>query len=301
VSRATFGGRTVIVGCGVYLAEAPKAVSGGKKLTANELITLVREGAAVLEERGDRAYADFRQKGSKWFRDDTYFFVWSIDGTLEFHAPDPSIEGRNDSGIKDIHGRPFGKMILEAAHMPVGEGWVHYMYPQPGDIFPTWKSTFVKRVTFPSGTEHIIGCGIFNMQMDRTLIEDLVNRAAVLVAKRGPDAFTELRDKTGRFVFMDTYLFVMSTDGTELVNPVFPTLEGKNLMDLKDLAGKAVAREEIAAALKHGSAWLDCFWYKPGSNTSARKQTYVRKVQSGSDTFIVGSGLYSEPESPVIG
>jgi signal transduction histidine kinase len=296
VSRATFGGKTVIVGSGVYLADAPKAAAAGATLTANELTALVREGGAVLEQRGERAYADFRQKGSKWFHDDTYFFVWSNDGTLEFHAPDPGIEGRNDSGIEDIHGRPFGRMILKAVATPAGEGWVHYMYPQPGDIFPTWKSSFVKRVTFPSGAEHIIGCGIFNMQMDRAFIEDVVNRAADLVAARGRDAFAELRDKNGPFVFMDTYVFVDSPDGVELVNPGQPSLEGTNMLGVTDLKGKRLVDEYIAAAMRDGSAWVQYYWYKPGSNEPAPKHTFVKTVQSGGETFIVGSGFYGEEE-----
>ena len=179
---------------------------------------------------------------------------------------DPAGEGQNVSGMKDLLGRPFGKMILEAAGSPSGEGWVHYMYPEPGDIFPTWKSTFVKRVTFPSGKQYVIGCGIYNMQMDKAFIEDVVNRAAALVADRGKEAFGQLRDKTGPFVFMDTYVFVDTPDGTELVNPAQPSLEGKNLIDLRDLKGKPVVQEEIAAAMKDGSAWVDLYWYKPGNN-----------------------------------
>jgi signal transduction histidine kinase len=46
--------------------------------------------------------------------------------------------------------------------------------------------------------------------------------------------------------------------------------------------------------MKDGSAWLDLYWYKPGSNTPARKQTFVRKVQSGKETYIIGSGVYME-------
>ena len=263
-------------------------------MTAPELMALVREGAAVFEKQGEKAYPEFRKKGSKWFRDDTYFFVWTMDGTRIFHAADPASEGQNVSGIKDVLGRPFGKMILEAAGSPSGEGWIHYMYPEPGDIFPTWKSTFVKRVTFPSGKQYIIGCGIYNMQMDKAFIEDVVNHAAALVANQGKEAFGQLRDKTGPFVFMDTYVFVDTPDGTELVNPAQPSLEGKNLIDLRDLKGKPVVQEEIAAAMKDGSAWLDLYWYKPGNNLPARKQTYVRKVQSGQDTYIVGSGVYME-------
>jgi signal transduction histidine kinase len=168
------------------------------------------------------------------------------------------------------------------------------MYPEPGDIFPTWKSTFVKRVTFPAGETHVVGCGIYNMQMDRAFIEHVVDRAATLIAEKGKDAFGQLRDKTGPFVFMDTYVFVTATDGTELVNPAFASLEGKNIIDLKDLKGKAAIREEIDAAMKDGSAWLDMSWYKPGHNTPARKHTFVRKAQFGEDVYIVGSGIYLE-------
>jgi signal transduction histidine kinase len=300
VSRATLRGKRVIVGCGVYLADAPKAVPAARRLTASELITLVREGAGVLEQRGEQAYAQFREKGSTWFHDETYFFVWLKDGTLAFHAAEPAIEGRNDLGIKDIHGRPFGKMILEAAYSSAGEGWVHYMYPQPGDIFPTWKSTFVKRVIFPDRTEHIIGSGIFNMQMDRAFIEDVVHRAADLVAARGRHAFPELRDKTGPFVFLDTYVFVDSADGVELVNPVQPSLEGMNLRDVTDLKGKRVVGDYIAAAMRNGSAWVQYHWFRPGTNTPTLKHTFVKTVQSGAETFIVGSGFYAveEPTTP---
>jgi signal transduction histidine kinase len=71
-------------------------------------------------------------------------------------------------------------------------------------------------------------------------------------------------------------------------------MEGRNLIDLRDLKGNAVVKDEIAAAMKEGKAWLDCFWYRPGGNTQAMKRTYVRKVQAGKEVFIVGSGIYVE-------
>jgi len=294
VSKAKMGEDWVLVGCGVYLADAPMAIPRPKKMNASELMALVREAAAVLEKEGEKAYPEFRRKGSRWFHDDTYFFVWTANGIRSLHAADPALEGQDASNATDVVGRPYGRMILDAAGATASEGWVHYMYPEPGDIFPTWKSAFVKRETFPSGGQHIVGSAIYNMQMDKAFIEDLVNRAAALIAEQGRMAFGQLRDKTGPFVFMDTYVFVDSPDGTELMNAAFPSLEGKNLIDLKDLTGKAVVQDEIAAAMKAGSAWVDLYWYKPGQNTSARKQTYVRKVQSGQDIYIVGAGVYME-------
>ncbi|MFY9465468.1 MAG: cache domain-containing protein [Sediminibacterium sp.] len=293
VAKARMGDGWVLVGCGVYLADAPKAeVSLLKKMTATELKANVHEAAAIFAAKGEKAFPEFRKEGSKWFHDDTYFFVWTMDGVRLFHAADSAHEGINVSDMKDALGRPIGKMFLETGSGASGEGWIHYMYPEPGDIFPTWKSTYVKRVTFPSGIQYLVGCGIYNMQMDQSFIEDVVDRASRLIAEKGSYAFPALRDKMGSFVFMNTYVFVQSTDGTELVNAAQPSFEGKNLIDLKDLKGKKIIRDQIQLAMEKGAAWMDCYWYTPGDNRPALKRTYVRKVQHKGETYIVGSGLY---------
>lgn len=294
VSKADVGGKWLLVGSGVYLAGAPTAPLAAARMEAPELVSLVREGAALFEKQGEKAFAEFRTKGSKWLHDDLYFFVWTPDGTRRFHAVDPSLEGKNAREAKDVNGRPYGRMLLEAAAGPSGEGWVHYMYPEPGDIFPAWKSVLVKRVVSPSGTEHLIGAGIYQMRMNRAFIEDVVERASALVATEGPAAFDKLRDRTGPFLFMDTYVFVNSLDGVELVNPAQPSLEGRNLIDVKDVNGKHVVKEYIAAVTKDGAAWVDYHWYKPGQNTPARKQAYVRLVKAADKSYIVGSGVYLE-------
>ena len=298
VMKTDVNGRQFVVGCGVYLSDAPKAKATKKQLSAPELMAFVHDAAIELEKRGEKGFPDFRKKDSRWFRNDTYLFVTTMDGTITFHAAEPTMEGQHDSGMRDVLGKPFMKMMVEAASSPQGEGWVHYMYPEPGDIFPTWKSSYVKRVTFPSGEHYIVGSGIYNMQMDKAFIEDVVNRAATLVAAQGKEAFPLLRDKTSPFVFMDTYVFVNNPDGVELVNPAQPSLEGKNLSDIKDLQGKRFVHDYINTAIKNGSAWADYYWYRPGANTPAHKYTYVRKVQSGGEIYIIGSGYYKDDNSP---
>lgn len=296
VSRARTKDGWVLVGCGAYLADAPRSARNPGMLKATELMTLVRDAAKVFEEKGEKAYPDFRQKGSKWFRDNTYFFVWTTDGRRVFHAADPSSEGKDVRDLKDALSKPIGTMMTGAANSPKGEGWVHYMWPEPGDLFPTWKSSFVKRVNFPSGKPYLIGCGIYNMQMDRAFIEDVVNRASDLVSAKGREAFGELRDKKGPYVFMDVYVFVDDTKGVELVNAAQPSVEGKNIMELKDAKGMHLAKEYIDAAMNNGKAWVDYYWYKPGSNVPALKHTFVRKVVHGEETFILGAGFYENGE-----
>jgi signal transduction histidine kinase len=292
VRRAMLDGTPVLVGCGVYLADAPREQRSHAMMSAPALAALVREAAVLLEQKGEDAYRDFARPGSRWHNGGTYLFVVTADGTAAFHAADPSQQGRDLTTLHDVLGRPIGRMILEAGAGPAGEGWIHYMYPEPGGIFPAWKSTFVRRAILPDGEARLVGCGIHHMQMDRVFIEDVVERAAALVAAHGPAAFPRLRDRTGPFVFMDTYVFVLAVDGTELVNAGVPALEGRNLLDVTDLNGKPLVREEIFAAMLHGRAWLDYHWFRPGSNEPARKLTYVRRVEAEAETYIVGSGIY---------
>jgi len=285
----------VLVGCGVYLADAPRSQDRLSTKDAPELIRLVRDAASLMEKEGAQAYTAFRQPDSKWMHGDTYIFVWGMDGTRVFHGANPAIEGEYVADLKDNLGRPFGAMFLETASSPEGEGWVHYLYPEPGSLFPTWKSTFIKSASFPDGEPYLVGCGIYNMRMDKAFIEDVVNRASDLVARKGMDAFAQLRDKTGPYRFMDTYVFVDDENGVEWVNPAYPSLEGKNLINERDQKGKLAVREYIEAARKHGQAWVDYNWYKPGTNDVAIKHTYVRMVKADGQTFIVGAG-YFDPE-----
>jgi len=294
VGLAKFDRKWYVVGCGVYLSNAPKVAGASKKMTAFELKSLVRDAAKIFEQNGEKAFPEFRKKDSKWFHDDSYFFVWTMEGIRYFHAANPAGEGLNMKDVKDVHERPWGRMFLDVAKSSTSEGWVHYMYPEPGDIFPTWKSSFLKTVSFPSGKKYLIGCGIYNMQMDESFIEDVVNRASLLIAEQGKNAFSLLRDKKGPYIFMDTYVFVDNLDGVELVNAAQPGLEGKNLMNEKDVKGKYMEKEIIEVATKKGSGWVEYYWYKPGENTPSKKITYIRKVNHGNDTYVVGAGYYPE-------
>ena len=292
VHKARLGDRDVIVGSGVYLHDAPRSNSKAATMGAADLMALVREAAAVFEREGENAFAAFRTPGAKWLHDELYFFVWTMSGIRLMHPAEPQGEGADVSDLKDVQDRPIGRWFLEAGNSESGEGWVHYLNTEPGKIFPIWKSSFVKRVKFPSGEVRLIGAGVYEMQMDKAFTEDLVDRAAALVAEKGPDAFPLLRYETGPYRFMDTYVFVDDPDGTEIVNPAQPSLQGRNLMDIRDAHGKPMVKEYIDAALRSGKAWTTYEWYRPGSNETATKHTYVRKVEHRGKTYIVGSGFY---------
>ncbi len=50
----------------------------------------------------------------------------------------------------------------------------------------------------------------------------------------------------------------------------------------------------IETVKTQGSGWIDYMWPKPGESEPSKKMTYVKKVKVGEETFIVGSGFYTD-------
>lgn len=130
------------------------------------------------------------------------------------------------------------------------------------------------------------------MPLERTFIVDLVEDAVRMLSKEGTTGFARLRNQGGEFVFMDSYVFVLALNGVEYVNPAFPSLEGRNLLDYKDAAGNYLVREMIDRTKEADSAWVEYFWPRPGSGDAVRKLAYVQRTNIGDETVIVGAGLY---------
>jgi len=121
----------------------------------------------------------------------------------------------------------------------------------------------------------------------------LVDQAASLLQSKGTEAFTEFRKKDSKWLKDDTYIFVFNMNGIELFHPIEPELEGKNIVDLKDVNGKAYVQETIETAKTQGSGWIDYMLPKPGESKPSKKSSYFKKVKVGEETFIVGSGYYT--------
>ena len=124
-------------------------------------------------------------------------------------------------------------------------------------------------------------------------LKALVDKGATLVESKGKDAFSEFRKKGSAWFKGDRYLFVDDFNGTVLVNPPDPKIEGENIMKMKDADGKLIIQSFIDALKTQDSAWVEYMWPKPGSNRPAKKISYIRKVKmSAGGTVIVGAGIY---------
>lgn len=120
--------------------------------------------------------------------------------------------------------------------------------------------------------------------------------AAQMVTDKGLDAaIAEINKKDGKFVWKDSYVFLMDLDGKMLAHPLSPALIGKNVLDMKDKAvpaekGKYLFKEFVEVAKGKGSGWVDYMWANPGDPAPKKKVTYIYRVP-GKNQF-AGAGVY---------
>jgi methyl-accepting chemotaxis protein len=87
----------------------------------------------------------------------------------------------------------------------------------------------------------------------------------------------------------DGYIFVYSYDGVNVVNGPKQTLEGKNLIDLKDPDGVPIIKELISAA-KSGGGYVNYKWAKPSKEMDVPKLSYADSIDEFK--WMIGTGFY---------
>ena len=116
-----------------------------------------------------------------------------------------------------------------------------------------------------------------------------VNRAVAYVKANGKDkALAEFNEPKGQFVDRELYIVVVDLQGTVLANGANRKLVGKNLLQVKDLDGKAFVKEEIEVATTKGSGWVEFRWNNPVTTKMEMRQLYLVK----NDDYLIGSGVF---------
>ena len=145
----------------------------------------------------------------------------------------------------------------------------------------------------PGNKIYLVGSGVYNIKTERSFVEERVRIAADLLRAKGKDvAFREFRNRASPFVFLDTYIFVLDMQGRAIVDPAYPTLNGRDLSGFEDAVGVPTMQEMLRKLGRSDEAWVQYLWPKPGASLPSRKLLYARKVTVGGETFIVGSDFF---------
>ena len=259
------------------------------------LVALVEDAAGLMERRGESAFTEFRVPGSKWFNGQYYLFVYATDGTCVFHPIEPDLVGKNMMSLRDMDGKPVIRFITDVGRGNGinASGWVFYLWPEKTQLMPLWKSAYIRKVVTPEGKTYLIGSGAYNIKTEKRFVEERVKMAAALLQDKGKEiAFQEFRSRASPFVFLDEYIFVLDMHGRAVVDPAYPTLEGRDLSKFHDAVGVASIQEMLQKLQHADETWVEYLWPRPGASLPSRKLIYARKVRLGNNVLVVGSDFY---------
>jgi cytochrome c len=118
----------------------------------------------------------------------------------------------------------------------------------------------------------------------------MVKKGVAYVKSAGAEkAYADFSDKAkAEFHDRDLYLVVYALDGTVKAHGANAKMIGKNLIELKDIDGKAFVRERVELAQKQPSFWQDYKFTNPENKKIEPKSMYCERVN---DTALCG-GIY---------
>lgn len=120
--------------------------------------------------------------------------------------------------------------------------------------------------------------------------------AAEMVNAKGLDAsIAEINKKDGKFVWKDSYVFLVDFDGKMLAHPMSPKLIGTNVIAMTDKSddpakAKPLFKEFTEVAKSKGQGWVEYMWKNPDDPKARKKISYIFRVP-GKDIY-AGAGIW---------
>ena len=117
----------------------------------------------------------------------------------------------------------------------------------------------------------------------------MVKKGVAAIKAGGKDkVYGEITAKNTQWVDRDLYLVVYGLDGTVRAHGANEKMVGKNLIDLKDVDGKAFVKERVELAQAKGTFWQDYKFTNPVTKKIEPKSMYCEKL----DDAVVCGGVY---------
>lgn len=117
----------------------------------------------------------------------------------------------------------------------------------------------------------------------------MVKKGVAFIKANGTEkGYAEITKKGGQFSDRDLYLVVYGLDGTVHAHGANEKMIGKNLIELKDVDGKAFVKERVELGQSKGNFWQDYKFTNPVTKKIEPKTSYCEKLN---DSVVCG-GIY---------
>jgi len=119
----------------------------------------------------------------------------------------------------------------------------------------------------------------------------MVKKGIAFIKKEGKDkGYAEITNKQGQFNDRDLYLVVYGLDGVVRAHGANEKMVAKNLIELKDVDGKAFVKERVDLAKSKGTFWHEYKFSDPLTKKIEPKLTYCERLE---DTAVC-AGIYKQ-------
>ena len=117
----------------------------------------------------------------------------------------------------------------------------------------------------------------------------MVKKGVAFIKANGKEkGYAEITSKAGPFRDRDLYLTVYALDGTVQAHGANEKMVGRNMIEMKDIDGKAFVKERMELAKSKPSFWQDYKFTNPESKKVEPKSMYCERLEES----VVCGGIY---------
>ena len=263
-----------------------------------------------------------------WKHGNTYLILMLPNGTVIFHADDPTVNGKSLYEVEDARGNKVVQQLLAAADM--GGGLVEYFWDDPEQEGDEETAKIAYATSYLSGTTAttviLIG-GYYQgssqavaATFDPSIIHppevtaaDVVDRETLRAFVQGTkDSYTNALEQFGvdellqhQDIFRveggpwrqgSIYFFMFTTEGHVIFHGADRARELRDATDWEDTNGIKVTQELIKLA-KAGGGFLEYYFDDPAvtgdEDTGSPKVSYAELITFQGREYVVGAGFYT--------
>ncbi|MCS7242282.1 MAG: methyl-accepting chemotaxis protein [Candidatus Caldatribacterium sp.] len=163
-----------------------------------------------------------------------------------------------------------------------------------GILAVTASALVVGFFSFSMGRKELVGK---RQESTQFIVEAAMSQVKALYAEFQKGALSEEEAKARAIALLqalryegNNYVWVNDLTPRMVMHPIKPELNGQDLTDYKDPAGKRLFVEMVEICKKHGSGFVDYLWPKPGFTEPVPKVSYVALFEPWG--WIIGTGVY---------
>lgn len=117
----------------------------------------------------------------------------------------------------------------------------------------------------------------------------MVKKGVAYIKTNGTQkGYAEITSKAGQFRYQDLYLVVYGLDGVVHAHGANEKMVGRNLIELKDVDGKAFVKERVEMGKSKPSFWQDLKFTNPENKKVEPKSMYCERLE---ETVVCGGIL----------